>query len=511
MQDSNNKKLLTNTVFLYARTLLLLGLGLFTSRITMQALGVENYGIINVVGGFVSMFALLSGSLTGACQRFITFELGKADGNVRQIFSASFYIHLFLALLVGIIAETGGLYFLLEELNLPVEKMEEAQWVFHCSVVSFVLSLLNVPYSALIIAHEKMKAFAYISLVEAFFKFLTVSMILISSINALILYSCLTLISSTLIRFTYQIYCIRTFKNEARLEVIKNRNHFKSIFGFAGWSFIGNSATILNGQGINILLNLFVGVTVNAARGISTMVESVVLSFVNNFTTALNPQITKAYAQRDCARLLELLDLGTRLSFFLMLIMIIPIVIVTSDILSVWLTVYPDYAIDFVRITLVIALIQAMANPYITAVNATGSIRNYQLLVGGLTLLNIPFSYLALKLGFQPLCVYIISLFICLITFLIRLYFVQIKVNITVGLVCKTILYRLLPILLIAFGFSALFSYMIPTDNLVGLISFGIVSCMISLSLIYMIGLSKKEKNLLKVLVKSKVRNFYDR
>lgn len=507
MAEGSNKTILKNTVFLYARTFVLLVLGLYTSRVTMQALGVENYGIINVVSGFVAMFSLVSGALTGACQRFITFELGKPNGNVRQIFSSTFYIHIVLALFIVILAETIGLYFVNDKLNLPVDKMDEVQWVFQCSVISFILGLINIPYNALIIAHEKMKAFAYISLIEAFLKFITVYAILVSSFNALIFYSILTLASSTLVRFVYQIYCVCSFKQETKLEMIKDKQGFKDIFRFAGWAFIGNSATLLNGQGINIILNLFAGVTINAARGIASMIESTVTGFVYNFTTALNPQITKSYAHKDTRRLSELLDLGTRLSFFLMIVMSVPIVIVTPNLLELWLTVYPDYAVAFIRITLMIAIVQAMANPYITAVCATGDIRNYQLVVGGITLSNIPVCYILLYCGLDPIWVYVASLVMYIVTFLIRLIFVRNKTGIAVKSLGITIIFRLTPIAVISVVISFLLAFYIDTSSWLGLVCFATISCVLTILLIYAIGIQQKERLLVHDFVKSKIFN----
>lgn len=507
MEESSNKTILKNTVFLYVRTLVLLVLGLYTSRVTMQALGVENYGIINVVSGFVAMFSLINGALSGTCQRFITFELGKPNGNVRQIFSSTFYIHIVLAAIILILAETIGLYFVNYKLNLPLDKMGEVQWVFQCSVISFILGLINIPYNALIIAHEKMKAFAYISLVEAVLKFITVYAILVFPYNALIFYSILTLASSTLVRFVYQIYCVRSFKRETMLEKIKDKQGFEYIFRFAGWAFIGNSATILNGQGINVILNLFVGVTINAARGIATMIESIVTGFVYNFTTALNPQITKSYAQKDTVRLSDLLDLGTRLSFFLMIVMSVPLVIATPDLLELWLTVYPYYAVAFIRITLIIAIVQAMANPYITAICATGNIRNYQLVVGGITLLNIPVCYILLYCGLDPIWVYVASLVVYILTFLIRLIFVRNKTGIAVRLLCTTILFKLIPIAVISVVISFLLALYIDTSSWLGLICFATLSCIFTILLIYSIGIQQKERLFVYNFVKSRIFN----
>ena len=508
MSEPNNKTIFKNTIFLYFRTVLLIVLGLYTSRITMQALGVDNYGIINVVGGFVSMFALISGSLTSACQRFITFELGKENGNVQQTFSTTFYIHLILAIVICLLAETVGLYFVNNRLDLPIDKMPEVQWVFQCSVLSFILNLINIPYNALLIAHEKLKSFAYISILEGVFKFLTVYSITILPFDSLKVYSCLTLFFSIVIRFVYQIYCIRTFRNEAKLTTIKDYSLFKRIFGFAGWAFVGNSATLLNNQGLNIILNIFKGVTVNAARGVASMVETTITGFVNNFTTALNPQITKSYAQNNKVRLTELLDLGMRLSYFLIIIMAVPIIIVTPDVLNVWLVIYPDYAVTFIRITLIIAMVQSMASPFITAVCATGDIRAYQLVVGGITLINIPLCYLLLFFGYEPTSVYVSSLFIYILTFFIRLWFIKTKVHISIADFLKNIFIRILPLGVISCFVSYILSKFIYTSSLWGLVLFGITSCTCIAIVIYLIGLNKNEKLTVKNFIKYRlIRN----
>lgn len=494
MTESNNKTILKNTIFLYIRTLFLLVLGLYTSRVTMQALGIENYGIINVVGGFVSMFALISGSLTSACQRYLTFELGKPNGNVQQVFSSTFYIHIILAIVVVILAETAGLYFVNSKLNLPSDKMYEVQWVFQCSVITFVLNLINIPYNALIVAHERMKSFAYISIVEGILKFLTVYSLLVLPYNSLILYSCFSLFSSMIIRTIYLWYCKRSFKQEATVCSVKETSSFKMIFGFAGWAFVGNTATLMNNQGLNMILNIFVGVTINAARGIASMVESTVSSFVYNFTTALNPQITKSFAQDDKLRFSELLDLGMRLSFFLMVFMSLPIIAVTPDVLDIWLGIYPDYAIPFIRITLIIAIVQAMANPFITGVCATGDIRNYQLVVGGVTLLNIPICYILLMIGLDPMWVYYASLIMYVITFIIRLWFVRNKASIAISDYFKVLMLKLVPIALLSFAICYTTSLFVKTQTFLGLVIFAIISCSGIAAIIFLFGLKNNEK-----------------
>lgn len=506
MQENSNKTILKNTVFLYARTLILLVLGLYTSRVTMQALGVENYGIINVVSGFVAMFSLISGALTGACQRFITFELGKPDGKVRQIFSSTFYIHVILAVIIVFLAETVGLYFVNSKLNLPPDKMDEVQWVFQCSVISFALNLINIPYNALIIAHEKMKAFAYISLVEAFLKFVTVYAILILSYNALILYSVLTLVSSTLVRFVYQLYCVRSFNEEAKVENVRDKQVFKEIFKFAGWSFIGNTAFILNGQGVNIILNLFCGVVVNAARGIATTIENTLVGFINSFTTSLNPQITKSYALKDTVRLQNLLDLGIRASYALCIIFILPLVFSMEMVLKYWLEEYPQEASTFSIIVLFNALLQAISNPLMTAVSATGRIRNYQLVVGGINLLNLPLAYLLLSLDFNPCSVFICALIINCILFLVRLYYVKQLARIDVNKCIESVLLKILPALIV----SCIICYMVVSYVVVT--NLGILLIRLFLSFLFvtvftiLFVTSKTEKNMVFRYVVDKIK-----
>mgnify|MGYP004602163063 FL=1 len=493
--QSSNKKIAKNTAFLYFRTLVLLGLSLYTSRITLQVLGVENYGIINVVSGFVSMFSLLSGSLTSACQRFITFELGKEDGNVSKVFSASFYIHVILAIIILLLAETLGVYFVSNKLNLPPNSMYAAKWLFQCSIVAFILNLINIPYNALIVAHERMKAFAYISLVEAGLKFLTVFLLLYFSGNRLIVYAIFTLISSTIVRSVYHIYCKSNFAKDCKIVSIKEHFLFKKIFSFAGWAFLGNSATLLTNQGVNMMLNMFLGVTLNAARGIATLVEGSVSNFTYSFTAALNPQITKSYAANQHDRLRELMDFGMRISFFLIVVISLPIIIATPNILNIWLGVYPEYTIIFIRITLLCSILQATANPLMTLIYATGVIKYYQLAVGLLVLLNLPLSWVLLRFNFSPTYIYVLNLIIYAITFIVRLAYIKYKLRFRVGFIFKMIVFRMLPIICI----SALISFyfyntVINMGRYLGLFLFSLESVLTTILLAFIIGMNGSER-----------------
>ena len=492
--QASNKRLVKNTAFLYARTLILLVLGVFTSRITLQALGVDNYGIVNVVSGFVAMFTLVSSSLTGACQRFLTFELGKADGDIRKIFCASFYIHVFLSLLIVIIAETFGLYFINHHLNLPPGRGTAVQWVFQCSIASLVISLINIPYNAMIIAYEKMKIFAYISLLEGALKLAVVLTLLLSKTDVLILYALLGLTSSIIIRAVFQIYCRRTFKDAIKVRNRPDKEVVRSIFGFAGWSFIGNAATLFSNQGVNIVLNIFSGVAVNAARGLASMIESVVVSFVDNFTTALNPQITKAYASNEREQMYSLVHLGMRISFFFMIIISIPVIIAAPQLLSIWFTEVPEYTVIFVRLTLCVATIHALGKPFLTVLLATGDIKTYQLVVGTITFLNLPLSYIALKLGYGPVSVYVIALIIVLCTFFIRLLFVKHKASITIDHTIKIIIFKFSYIAMISIIASWGIYKLIKISNIITLGIYLSVSALCICFVLFVFGLNTNEK-----------------
>lgn len=495
-KDSNNKRIAKNTIFLYGRTLLLLCLSLYTSRVALQALGVENYGIINIVSGFVSMFALLNGSLTSACQRFITFELGKDGGDVRKVFSASFFIHLVLAIIIVLIAETFGLYFVNHKLNLPAGSLGAVQWLFQCSIIAFVLNLINIPYNALIVAHEKMKAFAYISILEALCKFLTVFSLLYFSDNQLVWYAIFTLLSSTLVRFVYNLYCRHNFSNDCKIERLKDKELLKKIFNFAGWAFIGNSATLLTNQGVNIVLNLFLGVTINAARGIAVQVEAAISNFVYSFTTALNPQITKSFASNDIKRLSSLIDMGVRISFFLIIAMCIPVIIATPEILNLWLGVYPDYTVIFIRLTLLSAIVQATANPLMTLIYASGNINLYQIIVGLLVLLNLPISYILLYYGCDPKFIYVVNLLIYLMTFVVRMAYVRIKLGLNIDYIIGNLFLRLCPVLIIASIISYFLYHVIMCSNSIyEIMLFALCSVIVTSGSIFLIGLKKNERS----------------
>ena len=397
--SSTNKRIAKNAAALYFRMMITMLVGLYTSRVILQALGVEDYGIYNVVGGFVSMFSLISGSLQGSVGRFLTFELGTGNKEkLNTIFSTSFFVMMGLSGLIVLVTETIGLWYLYHEMVIPANRLEAALCCFHLSVASFVLSLLSTPYSSSIISHEDMSVYAYMSIVDVVLKLLICYAVMVSPIDRLVTYAWLWFAVGIIDQAIYWLYCRRKYA-ECRIRWVFDQQLFRQMFGFAGWNFIGSSAGILRSQGANLLLNAFGGPVVNAANGIANSVCNIVSNFVGNFTQAFNPQITKQYAAGEYESLMRLLIYGSKYSYYLMFILSLPIFFHANFLLQLWLGQVPEHSVAFTRWILVFLLAESISRPIITAKNATGNIRNYQIVVGGVLLLMLPISYAGLQCG----------------------------------------------------------------------------------------------------------------
>lgn len=374
---SDNKRIAKNTLLLYIRTILIMLVSLYTSRVVLNTLGVEDYGIYQAVGGVVAMFSVISGALSNSISRFITFGLGRGDlDNLNRVFCTSINIQILISVIVLLLCEAVGVWFLNYKMNIPVDRLPAANWVLQSSLITFVLGLLSTPFNASIIAHEHMNAFAYISILEAVLKLIIIYALCISPYDKLISYSILLVIVSAIIRFIYGLYCRKHF-SECKYRFIYDKPIFREMVGFAGWNFFTNAAYIFNTQGISILINIYFGVALNAARGIATQVDAAVRQFVDNFSMAVNPQITKSYASGDIERMNYLICKGARFSFFLLFLFCLPVIVETNYILSIWLKTVPNYTVAFVRLAFVGSLITCLGTTGYTACMATGKIRNY--------------------------------------------------------------------------------------------------------------------------------------
>lgn len=491
--STNNKRIAKNTLLLYVRMLFLMLVTLYTSRVILHALGVEDYGIYNVVGGVVAMFSVISGSLSAAISRFITYELGKGDKErLVKIFSTSVNIQFGLSLIVILLAETIGLWFLNAKMSIPGARMTAANWVFQFSILTFIVNLISVPYNASIIAHERMSAFAYISILEAVGKLAIALLIVVSPIDRLIFYAFLMSLIALAVRFTYGIYCKRHFE-ECKYHFVFDRSLLKQMSGFAGWNFIGAASAVLRDQGGNVVINLFCGPTVNAARGIAFQVNNAIQGFVTNFMTALNPQITKSYASGDRDYMMTLLFQGARLSFYMLLLLSLPVLVNTHYILFLWLKIVPEHTVLFIQLVLIFAMSESISNPLVTAMLATGNIRNYQIVVGGLQMMNLPVSYVLLRLGCIPETVVVVAICISQCCLAARLYMLRGMI----GLSARKYLRKVYLNVLVVAGISAIIPAILSAlldETFINFISICIVSALCSGIVIFYVGCNSKER-----------------
>lgn len=493
VEESENKRIAKNTAILYVRMLVMMFISFFTSRIMLNALGVDDYGINNVVGGLVSMFSLLSSSLSSSTSRFMTFALGKGNINeLKKVFSTSINIHVILALVVVVAIETIGVWFLNNKMNIPADRLYAANWVLQCSVVVFAIGLLSVPYNSAIIAHEKMSAFAYMTIFDATFRLIVVFAIYYYGGDRLIFLSFLLLFQSFVRQTVYWIYCKRKFEECVYVKVW-DKGLNKSMFSFAGWNFIGCTAGLMKDQGVNIAINLFTSPAVNAARGIAMQINGIIGQFIGGFTTALNPQITKSYASGDLKRMHNLMFQGTRLSYYLFMFLSIPVFFEIETVLQFWLGQVPEHTVLFARLVLVLSLAEILSYTLITAQLATGKIRNYQITVGGILLLNFPLSYLFLYLGFFPECTIIVAIVISQICLFARLWFLRGLVKLSARDYLKKIYLNVIIVTLLSVIPPAL-CYFFISHVVIRFFAVCTTSVLSSLSFIYYIGCSQEER-----------------
>ena len=492
--SSNNKRIAKNTLFLYGRMVITMLVSLFTSRVILRTLGVEDFGIYNLVGGVAAMFQFLNGTLADATQRYITVEIGKGDnGNVNKIFSTCLLLHVILGVLIILIAEPIGLWLIHNKLIIPVERLNAAIWVFHFSIVSLFVLIISVPYNALIIAHEKMKAFAMISIIEAVGKLLITYALLIGHADRLILYGILMLSMQTVIRCLYTTYCKRNFA-ETKYHFCWDKRLVKEMTGFASWTIIGNLAFVCITQGISVLLGMFFMPVVNAARGIAVQVQSAVSTFVKNFQTAINPQITKSYASGKISEMHSLVFRSSKYSFYLVMIPLIPIFLETDLILTVWLKDVPQYTAVFVRLIILVTWVNSLANPLSVSMKATGKIREYELYSASIKLLVIPVAYLLLLRGSSPVIVFFVYLFFEIAAYISNFIITGKYVNFSISRYCKEVIFKVFIVAITSFMIPAII-YMIMNATWQRFILVLIVSLFCSASSIFFIGMTNNERN----------------
>lgn len=504
---ANNKRIAKNTLLLYMRMLLFMAISLYTSRINLDSLGEIDYGVYNVVGGVVAMFSILSGSVSVAISRYLTYELGTGNRQkLNTVFCTSINIQILMGVLIFIAAEIIGVWFLNTHMNIPADRMEAANWVLQCSIITFIINLISVPYNALIIAHEKMSAFAYIGLIEAVLKLIICYLLYISPIDKLILWAVMLMLVSVCMRMIYGSYAKRHFE-ESKYRWGIDKALMKDMSKFIGWAFWGNGVVVLRDQGTNILLNIFFGPAVNAARGIAMSVNTAMYSFVTNFMTAINPQITKSYAQSDFDGMNVLIMRGCRFGFFILMLLVVPVCVNIDYILNLWLIDVPKHTAAFIVLTLMYSMVDCYATPLCTGVLANGQIKRYEMQLTAIYVVNFIIIYLILKWGASPEWVFVLA--------------VLFKTFVVVALLCNgRALYRLnisffirkaiiKPMLI--FTVSFLIAWWIKfdfTNDFLCFILSAASSFVLSAMLIWFVGLESQERKGIVKMIINRIRKF---
>ena len=504
--SQNNKRIAKNTLMLYVRMLFIMAVTLYTSRVILNTLGVDDYGIYNVVGGVITMLGFVNSSLSGAGARFITYALGEGNKEKQaQVFSTVLIIHYILAVVIVVLGETIGLWFVYNKLVIPEGRMMAAIWVYQCSILTTIISIVSAPYNSLIIAYEKMSAFAYISILEVLLKLGIVFLLVYLPFDKLIVYAILLMLVQVIIRFTYTLYCRKHF-DESNAKTRFCPQLAKEIAFYAGWTINGNLAIVANTQGVNILLNMFFGPAVNAARGIAVQVQAALMTFVSNFQTAVNPQIIKSYAANELQYMHSLIIRSTKFGLYLVLLISFPVIFCIRPMLHIWLGIVPEYTDSFVVIMLVIGLISPMSIPLINAIHATGDIKKFQLYEGTSLLLTLPIAYLLLRLlNISPEMVIITCFIVELFTQFVRIWIVLPKIGMTYNYyffnIFKYLIY-ILPFVIIPF---IIFRLVPDTATLPTVVGYLVLAFVYMLACIFIVGLNKQEKQLLYAFIKSKI------
>lgn len=506
--SANNKRIAKNTLYMYMRMIVMMTISLFTTRITFQILGVDNYGIYNIVGGIIVFFTFINQALTTATRRYITAEIATGtDESRRKIFSIALLSHGIISLVIVAIAELVGLYMVNAVLNIPDDRMFAANVVYQLSIVSAIVGVMQAPYTAAITAYEKMSIYAYYSVVEAVLKLIGVAMLYFLSGDKLIVYAITMLLSTIIINIIYRLYCINHFK-ECKFKMPHDKKQLKEMFGFMGWSLFGQASVVLTNQGVSVLVNMFFTVAANAAMGISNQITHIVSNFVSSFQVAFHPQITKLYVKKDFKELSELSIRCSRITSYLVMFFMLPLIFQVHNFLAIWLGDYPQYAVEFCIYTLLAIYFETIAAPFWMINYSDTKLRSYQ--IGSAVIFSLCFfvGWIVLSLGFSPYSVIIVRSCVMLLMIPYRLYMVLQKIpTYPVGqwikqAFMKSLLVMFVPSIIMLFMRKVHFEYQI--------IEF-LVNCSICVLLmstsIYFIGLTTQERAFINNKIKSKIRN----
>lgn len=500
----NNTRIAKNTVLLYFRTLFVMFISLYTSRIILRILGVDDFGIYQVVGGIVAMFSIISGSISLSISRYITFEIGTGNKErLRQVFSTSVIIQILLAIIILIFSEYPALWFVDHKMTLPYDKIEATKWVFQFSLISFCINLISIPYNACIIAHERMRAFAYISIIEAVMKLVVCYLILISPFGKLVSYAALMTVTALIIRIIYSVYCSKNFA-ECRGAFLFNKNLFHEMISFSGWSFFSNSGSVANLQGVTMLMNVYFGLAYNTARGLATQVETSILQFVNNFTTAINPQITKSYAAGQLQDTYRLVCRGAKFSCFAMYVMAIPLFFEMRTVLHLWLGKVPDHTVIFSQLSLVLGLFDCMGSSAFTACIATGKLKKYALVITSISWIEFCGTWILYKYGAPAVSTYYLYIIVKLLINIARMFLLKNMIGLPLRVYLQDVFKPVLIVGILSIIIPAFISYYL--DESIIRIILTVVTAIVSVCIcVYYLGLSINERTIIARRISAKI------
>ncbi len=504
---SNNKRIARNTLMLYFRMLLIMAVSFYTTRIVLKKLGIVDYGIYDVVGGVVMMFSFLNSSMSSATQRYLTFELGKGDKiRLGKIFSAALNIHIVIAILIIILVEAIGVWFLNTRMKIPPDRLVAANWVLQFSILTFCTNVLQVPFNATLVAHEKMDIYAYISVVEAFLKLAIVFMLTLLPFDKLIVYSILVFVVQCIVRGMYQAYCYRNF-SECQFRLFWDKKLYREMTSFAGWNIFGSLAWLIRGVGVNIILNIFIGPAINAARGVANHVSGTLSGFVSNFTLALNPQITKNYAIGDIQGMETLTYRGLKFSYFLLFLLTFPILININYLLGLWLVEVPEYSAIFLILIVIDTLVgNIFGTPLMTALMATGNIKRYQIVVSLCLMTILPLSCVALYLGYSPIAVFVLSVIITLIAGIVRFLFCSYQIGFSILVFVKQVLLPVFCVTMVAVPVPLLLKHKMAHETILSVVLTSLIALVIGLCSIMFLGLTTGERTRIYKIILSKIK-----
>lgn len=500
----NNKILAKNTLMMYVRMLFLMFISFYTSRVVLQALGEENFGIYNIVGGIVVLFAFLNGAMTTGTQRHISYELGKKDGNINKVYSACVYIHIGVALFLIIPGETIGLWFLNNKMNFPPERMVAVNWVYQLSIITCIIGILRIPYNALIIAKGRMSFYAYMGVAEGLLKLVIVYLLSIGNVDRLVLYALLIMIVSLLVTIFYVIYCKVCFRDINMCRVY-DISLYKQMLAFSGWTIFGSLANIARTQGIGIIINIFYGVALNAAIGIANQVNAGICQFVTGFQQAFNPRLTKVEASKDREYQFFLINKTAKYSFLIILFFAVPILANLDYILTFWLGKYPIYSKEICFWIVIASLIDSVSGPLWVTIFATGKIKTYQVCISILILIGLPLTYLCGVCKLRPEYAFAFQAMINALAIIVRVLFMKKLVDYPIASFVKKVLYPIIIVSLMVMPIFAIMQfYGIVIGNFNMFIMYSFCFCSYEAVVIFMFGLNLEEKRWILNYCKSK-------